>query len=32
MARERVSQMETEWIMMVKFAWNRRNTAHAREN
>ena len=31
-ARERVSQMETVWIMMVKFVWNKRKMPQAREN
>ena len=32
MARERVSQMETVWIMMLKLVWNKRNVAHGHEN
>ena len=32
MARERVSQMETVWIMMLKLVWNKRKVAHAKEN
>ena len=32
MARERVSQMETVWIMMLKLVWNKRKIAQAREN
>ena len=32
MARERVSQMETVWIMMLKLAWKRRKIAQAKEN
>ena len=31
-ARERVSQMDTVWIMMVKLVWNRRKIPQAREN
>ena len=27
MARERVNQMETVWIMMLKLVWNRRQIA-----
>ena len=32
MARERISQMETVWIMMVKLVLKRRNIPKAREN
>ena len=32
MARESVSQIETVWIMMLKFVWNKRKVAHAKEN
>ena len=32
MARERVSQMETVWIMMLKLVWNRRKVAQVKEN
>ena len=28
-ARERVSQMDTVWIMMLKLVWNRRKIAQA---
>ena len=31
-ASERVSQMDTVWIMMVKLVWNRRKIPQAREN
>ena len=31
-ASERVSQMETVWIMMLKLEWNSMNTAQGREN
>ena len=32
MARERVSQMETVWIMMLKLVWNKRKYPQAKEN
>ena len=32
MARQRVSQMETVWIIMLKLIWNWRKTAQPREN
>ena len=32
MARQRVNQMETVWIIMLKLIWNSRNTAQPREN
>ena len=32
MARERVSQMETVWIMMLKLVWNNRKLAQLKEN
>ena len=32
MARDKVSQMETVWIMMLKLVWKRRNIAQACEN
>ena len=32
MARERVSQMETVWIMMLKLVWNNRKAAQVKEN
>ena len=32
MARERVSQMDTVWIMMLKLVWNKRKYPQAREN
>ena len=32
MARERVNQMETVWIMMLKLVWNRRKIAQEKEN
>ena len=31
-ARDRVSQIDTVCIMMLKFVWNRRKVAHVREN
>ena len=31
MARERVSQVETVWIMMVKLMWNSRNVPQDQE-
>ena len=31
-ARHRVSQMETVWIIMLKLMWNRRKTAQPMEN
>jgi hypothetical protein len=31
MARERVSQMATVWIITVKFAWNSKKMPQARE-
>ena len=31
-ARERVSQMETVWIIMLKLVWNKRNVAQVHEN
>ena len=31
-ARERVSQMDTVWIMMLKLVWNKRKYPQAREN
>ena len=32
MARERVSQMETVWIMMLKLVWKNRKAAQVKEN
>ena len=32
MARDKVSQMETVWIMMLKFVWKRRKIAQVWEN
>ena len=32
MARERVSQVETVWIMMLKLVWNNRKAAQVKEN
>ena len=32
MARERVSQMETVWIIMLKLVWKNRKAAQVKEN